>query len=69
MRLVGHIVCTDEIRKPYKSWFESVKGKIHIGRPRRRWKDNINIYLEETEWEGVDWINLDQESCEHANEQ
>jgi hypothetical protein len=29
-----------------------------LGRPRRRWEDNIRINLREIVWEGVDWINL-----------
>jgi hypothetical protein len=34
------------------------EGKKQFGRPRRRWKDNIRMYLKETEWEEVDWIQL-----------
>jgi hypothetical protein len=28
-----------------------------LGRPRRRWEDNIEMGLREMGWEGVDWIN------------
>jgi hypothetical protein len=31
-------------------------GTRLFGRPRRRWKDNIKLYLEEIGWEGVDWF-------------
>ena len=31
------------------------KGKCHLGRPRRRWEDNIRIYLEEI---GINAKNL-----------
>jgi hypothetical protein len=30
------------------------EGKIKLGRPRRRWEDNIRIDLREIGWEGVD---------------
>jgi hypothetical protein len=31
-----------------------------LGRPRRRWVDNIKIDLREIGWDGVDWINSAQ---------
>jgi hypothetical protein len=36
------------------------EGKRRQKRPRRRWVDNINLDLEDTEWDGVDWIGLAQ---------
>jgi hypothetical protein len=36
------------------------EGKRPLGRPRRRWVDNIKIDLREIEWDGVDWIDLAQ---------
>jgi hypothetical protein len=36
-------------------------GMRPLGRPRRRWKDNIRNDLGEIEWEGVDWIHLAQD--------
>jgi hypothetical protein len=35
-------------------------GKRPLGRPRRRWEDNIRMDLGETEWGGMDWIDLVQ---------
>jgi hypothetical protein len=32
-----------------------------LGRPRRRWVDNIKMYLREVVWGGVDWIDLSQD--------
>jgi hypothetical protein len=32
--------------------------KRPLGRPRRRWVDNIKMDLREIGWDGVDWINL-----------
>jgi hypothetical protein len=37
------------------------EGKRPLGRPRRRWVDNIKMYLREIEWDGVDWIDLAQD--------
>jgi hypothetical protein len=32
-----------------------------LGRPRRRWVDNIKMDLRETGWDGMDWIDLAQD--------
>ena len=32
-----------------------------LGRPRRRWTDNINVVLMEVGWEGADWVGLVQD--------
>jgi hypothetical protein len=37
------------------------EGKIPLGKPRRRWVDNIKMNLGEIGWVGVDWIGLAQE--------
>jgi hypothetical protein len=42
--------CRILVRKP--------EVKRPLGRPRRRWVENIKIYLRETGWEGIDWIDL-----------
>jgi hypothetical protein len=37
-------------------------GKRPLGRPRRKWVDNIKMDLGEVvEWCGVDWIGLAQD--------
>jgi hypothetical protein len=37
------------------------EGKRPLGRPRRRWVDNINMDLRDRmEWYGMDWIELAQ---------
>jgi hypothetical protein len=33
------------------------EGRRPLGRPRRRWVDNIKM-LREIGWEGIDWIDL-----------
>ena len=36
-------------------------GKRTLGRPRRRWKHNIKMDLQEVGCEGMDWIDLAQD--------
>jgi hypothetical protein len=36
-------------------------GKRPLGRPRRRWVDNIEMDLGEIGWDGRDWIELVQD--------
>jgi hypothetical protein len=37
------------------------KGRDHLGRPRRRWEDNIRMDVKEIGWKGVEWIHLSQD--------
>jgi hypothetical protein len=37
------------------------EGKRPLGRPRRRWVDNIKIDVREIGWDGMDWIELAQD--------
>jgi hypothetical protein len=37
------------------------EGKRSLGRPRRRWMDNIKIDLRAIGWGGTDWIDLAQD--------
>jgi hypothetical protein len=37
------------------------KGKRPLGRPRRRWADNVKMDLREIEWVDVEWIDLAQD--------
>jgi hypothetical protein len=45
------------------------EGKRPLGRPRRRWVDNIKMDLREIGRDGMDWLDLaqDRDSCEHGN--
>jgi hypothetical protein len=38
-----------------------LEGKRPLGRPRRRWEDNIKMDLREIGLSSVDWINLAQD--------
>jgi hypothetical protein len=35
-----------------------LEGKRPLGRPRRRWEDNIKMDLQELRCGGMDWIGL-----------
>jgi hypothetical protein len=37
------------------------EGKRPLGRPRRRWVNNIKIDLKDIGWEGMQWIDLAQD--------
>jgi len=37
------------------------KGKRSVGRPRRREEDNIKMDFQDLEWDGVDYIDVDQD--------
>jgi hypothetical protein len=37
------------------------EGRRSLGRPRRRWKENIKVDLREVGWRGMDWIDLVQD--------
>jgi hypothetical protein len=45
-------------RNVYRLLVVKPEGKRPLGRPRRRWVDNIKIDLGEVEWGDVDWIGL-----------
>jgi hypothetical protein len=37
------------------------EGKRPLGRPRRRWEDNIKMVLQEVGCRGMDWFELPQD--------
>jgi hypothetical protein len=47
---IPYVILTALVGKP--------EGKRPLGRPRRRWVDNIRMDLEEVGWGDVDWIGL-----------
>jgi hypothetical protein len=61
MRRAGQVAGIGEKRNAYWILVGTQEGKRPLGRPRRRWVDNIKMDLREIGWEGVDWIDLDQD--------
>jgi hypothetical protein len=50
-----------ERRNAYRLLVGKPEGKKPLGRPRRRWADNIRIDLVEVGWCDVDWIGVAQD--------
>jgi hypothetical protein len=50
-----------EKRNVYRVVVGKPEGKRLLGRPKRRWVDNIKMDLREIEWSDVDWIDLTQD--------
>ncbi|KAJ4443847.1 hypothetical protein ANN_05634 [Periplaneta americana] len=61
LRWEGHIARMGESRNAYRVLVGRPEGKRPLGRPRRRWEDNIKMDLREVEYDGRDWINLPQD--------
>jgi hypothetical protein len=47
-----------EGRGAYRVLVERPKGRRPLGRPRRRWEDNIKMDLQEVGWGCMDWIDM-----------
>jgi hypothetical protein len=47
-----------EKRNAYRLLVGKLERKRPLGRPRRRWVDNIRMDLGEVGWGDVDWIDL-----------
>ena len=45
--MAGHVAKMEEGRSAFKILTGKPKGKRALGRPRRRWEDNIRMDLEE----------------------
>jgi hypothetical protein len=55
MRWAGHVARMEK-RNAYRLLVGNPEGKRPLGRPRRRWVDNIRMDLGEVGWGDVDWI-------------
>jgi hypothetical protein len=58
MRWTGHVARMGEKRNAYRILVVKPEGMRPLGRPKRRWVDNIKIDLREIGWDGVAWIDL-----------
>jgi hypothetical protein len=47
-----------EKKKAYRILVGKPEGKKPLGIPRLRWVENIQMYLREIGWDGMDWIDL-----------
>jgi hypothetical protein len=58
IRSAGHVARRGEKMNPYRILVGKPEGKRPLGRPRRRWEDNICVDLREG---GMDWIDQAQD--------
>jgi hypothetical protein len=61
MRWAWHVARVGEDRNVYKVLVGKPEGKRPLGRPRRRWEDEIRMDLREVGLGDVDWIRLSQD--------
>jgi hypothetical protein len=54
MRWAGQVARMGENRIPYRIFVGVPEGKRPLGRPRRRWVDNIKMDLTEIGWDSMD---------------
>ena len=58
MRWAGHVARMGEKRGVYRVLVGKPGGRKPLGRPRRRWEDNIKMDRQEMRCGGMDWIEL-----------
>ena len=61
MRWAGHVAHMGEGRGVYRVLVGKPEGKRPLGRPRRRWEDNIRMDLQEVGLGYADWTGLAQD--------
>jgi hypothetical protein len=61
MRWASHVARMGEKRNAYGLLVGKPEGNRPLGRPRRRWVDNIRMDLVEVGWCDVNWIGLAQD--------
>jgi len=61
MRWAGHVARMDEETGVNRVLVGKPEGKRPLGRPRRRWVDNIRMDLQEVGCGYIDWIGLAQD--------
>jgi hypothetical protein len=57
----GEYITYGESRGAYRVLLGKLEGNRPLGRPRRRWEDNIKVDLQEVGCEGMDWIVVAQD--------
>jgi hypothetical protein len=61
VRWAGHVARMGEVRGAYNILVERPEGRRPLGRPRRRWEDNIKMDLREIGFGDVDLIHWAQD--------
>jgi hypothetical protein len=61
MRWAGHVACMGEGRGAYRNLVGRPEVRRPLGRPRRRWENNIKMDLQEVgwgAWSGLIWLMI-----------
>ena len=61
MRWAVHVACMGEERGVYRVLVGKPEERRPVGRPRRRWVDNIRTDLQDVRCGYMDWIGLAQD--------
>jgi hypothetical protein len=61
MRRMEHVALMRESRGVYRDLVGKPEGRRPLGRPRRRWEDNIKMDLQEVGCGDMDWIDMAQD--------
>jgi hypothetical protein len=61
IRWAGHVTRMGKGRSIHRVLVGRPEGKRPLGRPRRRWEDNIKMDLREIGIDGTKWIRLAQD--------
>jgi hypothetical protein len=61
MRWAEHVARMGQKRNAFRLLVGKPEGKRPLGKPRRRWVDNIKMDLLEIDWGGVDWNGVAQD--------
>jgi len=73
MRWAGHVELMGEERRVYRVLVGKPEGRRPLGRPRRRWVDNIRTDFQEVGCGYMDWMGLNLyrdvvDACKCGNE-
>ena len=60
LRWAGHVARMEEGRRAFKILTGKPTGKRPLGRPRRKWEDNIRMDLEEIGVDAGNWVDSAQ---------
>ena len=61
LRWAWHVARMEEGRTAFKLLTGTHAGKRPLGRPRRRWEDNIRMDVKETGINAGNWVDLTQD--------
>jgi hypothetical protein len=64
MKWAGHVARMGEGRGVYRVFIGRPEGKRPLGRPRRRWEDNIKMDPREIGIDGDNWIRLARDTVQ-----